>query len=184
LDHLWSPWRLEYVIGPKTAKERRQGVPADAKERRQGVPADSAGCVFCDVSRLPHPASLVVYEGDLSYVILNLYPYNNGHLMVVPYRHEPTLAGLTSDEMNDVGRLTQLSERALREAYRLDGINIGVNLGREAGAGIVEHVHVHLVPRWNGDTNFMTTVGQTRVLPEKLAETAARLRPIFARLVV
>ena len=125
---------------------------------------------------------LVVHEGRTCYVILNLYPYNNGHLMVVPFRHESTLAGLTPDEMNEVGRLTQFSELALREAYRLDGINVGVNLGREAGAGIVEHVHVHLVPRWNGDTNFMTTVGQTRVLPEKLEETAARLRPIFDRL--
>ena len=124
----------------------------------------------------------MVYEGRLCYVILNLYPYNNGHLMVVPVRHESTLAGLTADEMNELGRLTQLSERALREAYRLDGINVGVNLGREAGAGIVEHVHVHLVPRWNGDTNFMTTIGQTRVLPEKLEETAARLRTMFARL--
>ena len=146
----------------------------------------TTGCVFClspgasakgdDAAR-----SLLVFEGSLSYVILNLYPYNNGHLMVVPFRHEPTIAGLTTDEMNELGRLTQLSERALREAYRLDGINIGVNLGREAGAGIIEHVHLHLVPRWNGDTNFMTTVGQTRVLPEKLAETAARLRPIFER---
>ena len=159
MEYLWSPWRLEYVIGPKT----------------------QTGCVFC-VSRPAPPDSLVVCEGVGAYVILNLYPYNNGHLMVVPYRHEPTLAGLTPDEMNEVGHLTQLSERALREAYRLDGINVGVNLGREAGAGIIEHVHVHLVPRWNGDTNFMTTVGQTRVLPEKLDESARRLRPIFAKL--
>jgi ATP adenylyltransferase len=125
----------------------------------------------------------VVFEGTACYVVLNLYPYNNGHLMVVPYRHESTLAGLTADEMNELGRLTQLSERALREAYTLDGINVGVNLGREAGAGIVEHVHLHLVPRWNGDTNFMTTVSQTRVLPEPLESTAARLRLIFRRLV-
>jgi ATP adenylyltransferase len=159
LDHLWSPWRLEYVIGTKTR----------------------TGCVFC-VSRPSPPESLVVLEGQTCYVVLNLYPYNNGHLMVVPYRHESTLASLTTDEMNELGRLTQISETALREAYRLDGINVGVNLGREAGAGIVEHVHVHLVPRWNGDTNFMTTVGQTRVLPEKLEETATRLRPIFERL--
>jgi ATP adenylyltransferase len=170
LDHLWSPWRLEYVIGPKT----------------------KTGCVFClaapvpgktgDASGLPDQAPLIVFQGRTCYVILNLYPYNNGHLMVVPYRHESTLAGLTADEMNELGTLTQLSERALREAYRLDGINVGVNLGREAGAGIVEHVHLHLVPRWNGDTNFMTTVSQTRVLPEKIEETAARLRPIFEQL--
>ena len=128
------------------------------------------------------PDPLVVFQGELVYVILNLYPYNNGHLMVVPCRHESTLAGLTREEMNEVGLLTQRAEQALREAYRLEGINVGVNLGAAAGAGIEEHVHVHLVPRWNGDTNFMTAIGQTRVLPEDLRSTAARLRPIFERL--
>ena len=134
--------------------------------------------MFCRPSDDP----LVVHHGQLSYVVLNLYPYNNGHLMVVPYRHESTLAGLTRDEMNEVGTLTQLSERVLREAYKLEGINVGVNLGSPAGAGIEEHVHLHLVPRWNGDTNFMTVVGQTRVLPEEIQSTAARLRPIFEKL--
>ena len=158
MDHLWSPWRLEYVTGSK-------------KE---------AGCVFCNAPRASDP--LIVSQGTLAYVILNLYPYNNGHLMVVPYRHEPTLAGLTRDEMTETGLLTQRCERALREAYRLEGINVGVNLGAVAGAGIVEHVHIHLVPRWGGDTNFMTVVGETRVLPEDIRSTAARLRPIFDRL--
>ena len=152
------------------------------------------GCVFC----LPAAAStsaeatvdksanaeLVIHQGQLAYVILNLYPYNNGHLMVVPFRHESSLAGLTRDEMNEVGALTQLCEKALREAYKLEGINVGVNLGRPAGAGIEEHVHLHMVPRWNGDTNFMTVVGQTRVLPEEIAAAAARLRPIFRRLAI
>ena len=138
--------------------------------------------MFCHAPDPSTPDPLVVFHGQLSYVILNLYPYNNGHLMVVPYRHESTLARLTREEMNEVGALTQLSERALREAYRLDGINVGVNLGSPAGAGIEEHVHLHLVPRWNGDTNFMTVVGQTRVLPEEITSTAARLRPIFERL--
>ena len=140
------------------------------------------GCVFCHA---PNPSSadpLVVHKGQFAYVILNLYPYNNGHLMVVPYRHQSSLAALTRDEMNEVGLLMQLCEKALREAYQLEGINVGVNLGAPAGAGIEEHVHLHLVPRWNGDTNFMTVVGQTRVLPEDIRETAARLRPIFARL--
>ena len=159
------------------------------------------GCVFCDApyhSKQPlsavasasaeapadrsAEADLVVHRGPLAYVILNLYPYNNGHLLVVPYRHESSLAGLTREEMNEVGQLTQLSERALREAYKLEGINVGVNLGSPAGAGIEEHVHLHLVPRWNGDTNFMTVVGETRVLPEDIRATAARLRPIFERL--
>ena len=138
--------------------------------------------MFCHAPDLSHTDSLLVYRGDLAYVVLNLYPYNNGHLMVVPYRHQSSLAGLTRDEMNEVGLLTQRSETALREAYALEGINVGVNLGAPAGAGIEEHVHLHLVPRWNGDTNFMTVVGQTRVLPEELAATAARLRPIFERL--
>jgi ATP adenylyltransferase len=159
MDHLWSPWRLEYVISKKPD-----------------------GCVFCHASDPSHPDPLLVFRGGLAYVVLNLYPYNNGHLMVVPHRHESTLAGLTRAEMNEVGELTQLSERALREAYQLEGINVGVNLGSAAGAGIEEHVHLHLVPRWNGDTNFMTIVGQTRVLPEEIASTAARLRPIFERL--
>ena len=141
-----------------------------------------AGCVFCVAPDPSRADQLLVYRGELAYVILNLFPYNNGHLMVVPYRHESSLAGLTRDEMTEVGLLTQRCEVALREAYKLEGINVGVNLGAPAGAGIEEHVHLHLVPRWNGDTNFMTVVGQTRVLPEELAATAARLRPIFERL--
>ena len=138
--------------------------------------------MFCHAPDPSRPDPLLVHTGTLAYVILNLYPYNNGHLMVVPYRHESSLMGLTREEMNEVGALLQVSERALREAYRLEGINVGVNLGAPAGAGIEEHVHLHLVPRWNGDTNFMTVVGQTRVLPEEIASTAARLRPIFQRL--
>ena len=162
MDRLWSPWRLEYVTG---------GDKNDTK----------TGCVFCEPSRPPTPDSLVVFEGTTCYVILNLYPYNNGHLMVVPYRHVASLAGLVAEEMAEVGTLTQLSEAALTEAYRPHGMNVGINLGKAAGAGILEHVHVHVVPRWNGDTNFMTTVGQSRVLPEELGATAARLRPIFDR---
>ena len=138
--------------------------------------------MFCHAANPSNPDPLVVHQGQLAYVILNRYPYNNGHLMVVPYRHESSLAGLTRDEMNDVGLLTQLCEKALREAYKLEGINVGVNLGASAGAGMEEHVHLHLVPRWNGDTNFMTVVGETRVLPEDLRSSAKRLRPIFERL--
>ena len=148
-----------------------------------GTGDPAAGCIFCAaLERVDAPDSLVVTVGRTAFVILNLYPYNNGHLMVVPNRHTSSLAGLTRDEMNEVGLLTQCCERALREAYKLDGINVGVNLGAPAGAGIEEHVHLHLVPRWNGDTNFMTVVGQTRVLPEQLTATAARLKPIFERL--
>ena len=160
MDHLWSPWRLEYVSGAKP----------------------DTGCVFCNVLRPPDPDSLIVYERKTCYVILNLYPYNNGHVMVVPYRHTPSLAALTTEELHEMADLEALCERALVEAYSPHGINVGVNLGKPAGAGVLEHVHVHLVPRWNGDTNFMTVVGTTRVLPEELSQSAARLKPIFQKL--
>jgi ATP adenylyltransferase len=125
---------------------------------------------------------LVLFQGTLCYVILNKYPYNNGHLMVVPNRHTDSLTGLDAPELHELIELVQLSEAALRKAYPLEGVNMGVNLGRPGGAGIEEHIHMHLVPRWNGDTNFMTVVGETRVLPEDLLVTAATLRPIFERL--
>ncbi|MBI2189546.1 MAG: HIT domain-containing protein, partial [Acidobacteria bacterium] len=125
---------------------------------------------------------LVVFEGTTCYVILNLYPYNNGHLMIVPNRHVATLGALTDAELREVGVLTQRAEAALTEAYQPHGMNVGVNLGKPAGAGILEHLHVHVVPRWSGDTNFMTVVGEMRVLPEELGASAARLRPIFAKL--
>ena len=160
MDRLWSPWRLEYITRA----------------------AQDEGCIFCQLSQPPENASLVVFEGRTCYVILNLYPYNNGHLMVVPRRHIGSLAALAAEEMTEVGVLTQRCETALTEAYRPQGFNIGVNLGKSAGAGVLDHVHVHVVPRWSGDTNFMTVVGEMRVLPESLGESAARLRPIFARL--
>lgn len=160
MDRLWSPWRLEYVSGTKP----------------------DTGCVFCDAPRVPQPDSLVVFEGATCYVILNLYPYNNGHLMVVPFRHVASLGGLNPEELQELATLVQRAEAALTEAYRPQGINVGINLGKPAGAGILEHLHVHAVPRWNGDTNFMTVVGQMRVLPENLGDSARRLRPIFERL--
>ena len=159
-----------------------------------GAPGSSAGsaddarrtgCIFCDAS-VPRDGSsrdaLVLIRSPLAYVILNLYPYNNGHLMVVLNRHVATLASCTPDELGDLMRLTRHSEIALAEAYKPQGINVGINLGAPAGAGIVDHLHVHLVPRWTGDTSFISIVGNTRVLPEELGQTAARLRPIFERL--
>ena len=160
MDRLWAPWRLSYVTAAQ-------------------VPAQD--CIFCDPSA-GRNIDLVVLRGRHAYVILNLYPYNNGHLMVVPTRHLAALEALTPDEQVELMQLTRLSEMALNEAYRPQGINVGINLGKAAGAGIEDHLHVHLVPRWAGDTNFMTAVGQTRVLPEELGATAARLRPIFERL--
>ncbi len=169
MDRLWAPWRLSYVTAAQ--------VPA-------------TDCIFCDacVGRPPSPqgfggpGDLVVLRGRDAYVILNLYPYNNGHLMVVPNRHLAALEALTPDEQTELMQLARLAEMALNEAYRPQGINVGINLGKAAGAGIENHLHIHLVPRWSGDTNFMTAVGQTRVLPEDLAATAARLRPIFEKL--
>jgi ATP adenylyltransferase len=160
MDRLWAPWRLSYVTAAQ--------VPA-------------TDCIFCDVSS-GRGNDLVVLRGRHAYVILNLYPYSNGHLMVVPMRHLSTLEALVPDEQMELMQLVRLSEMALKEAYLPQGINVGINLGKAAGAGIENHLHIHLVPRWSGDTNFMTAVGETRVLPEDLGATVARLRPIFAKL--
>ena len=138
-------------------------------------------CIFCDTSE-PGRDDLILVRGRVSFVILNLYPYNSGHLMVVPNRHAPNLATLSAEEQAELMRLTRHAEMALTEAYAPQGINIGINLGKPAGAGVLDHLHVHLVPRWNGDTNFMTVVGNVRVLPEDLHQTAKKLRPIFERL--
>jgi ATP adenylyltransferase len=163
MERLWSPWRLAYVTGSTSP----------------------TGCIFCDAtSEAPDPAreALVLVRGRLSFVILNLYPYNNGHLMVAPNRHIASLVAATADELSELMRFTRDAEAALTEAYRPEGINVGLNLGRPAGAGIADHIHIHAVPRWTGDTNFMSVVGNTRVLPEDLRDTAKRLRPIFERL--
>jgi ATP adenylyltransferase len=142
---------------------------------------DAPECIFCEAARAGRD-ELVLIRTGLAYVILNRYPYNNGHLMVAPMRHVANLATSTPDELADLMRLTRHAEIALAEAYTPQGINVGINLGRPAGAGIVDHLHVHLVPRWSGDTSFISVVGNTRVLPEELGQTATRLRPIFERL--
>ena len=160
MERLWAPWRLAYVTSAS-------GEPT--------------GCIFCNITD-PGRSDLIVARGRLSFVILNLYPYNNGHLMVVPNRHVPNLASMEPDELAELMQLTRRSEIVLTEAYRPQGINVGINLGRPAGAGVADHLHVHLVPRWNGDTNFMTVVGNVRVVPEALDATKAKLEPIFDRL--
>jgi ATP adenylyltransferase len=142
-------------------------------------------CIFCDAAAgSPRGADddLVLIRGRRSYVILNRYPYNNGHLMVATNRHVGTLQAAAPDELSELIQLTRHAEMALSDAYQPQGINVGINIGRPAGAGIVDHLHVHLVPRWTGDTSFMSVVGNVRVLPEELAQTSARLRPIFERL--
>jgi ATP adenylyltransferase len=148
--------------------------------RAAGPDADVHACIFCEPTGLNE--SLVLFRGRLCFVILNLYPYNNGHLMVVPKRHIAELASTTADERVELMALVRHAEMALAEGYHPHGINVGMNLGRPAGAGVLDHLHIHLVPRWNGDTSFMGVVGNTRVLPEDLSQTAARLRPIFERL--
>jgi ATP adenylyltransferase len=159
VDRLWAPWRLDYVTSTNEARS----------------------CVFClAADRRDEP--LVIFRGQSCFVLLNLYPYNSGHLMVVPVRHVPSLAATTPDERNELIALTRLAEMALTEAYQPQGLNMGVNLGRSAGAGVVDHLHVHLVPRWTGDANFMSVVGDIRVLPETLEDSAGKLRPIFARI--
>ena len=163
MQRLWAPWRLEYVTGAAGGEPR--------------------SCVFCAALDPAGPSPHLVFRGERTYAILNKYPYNNGHLMVVPMRHVARLADATTVELNELITLTRLAEMALTEAYGAHGINVGMNLGRPAGAGVADHLHVHLVPRWDGDTNFMTVVGDTRVVPEEPAASVARLKPIFARLV-
>ena len=161
MDHLWSPWRLDYVTGK--------------------TPKGSSGCIFCDAIAGGHQSDLVVFRGPTCFVILNLYPYNNGHLMVAPNRHLASLSEATPEELHELIELTQRAEIVLTEAYAPHGMNMGINLGKPAGAGVLDHVHLHVVPRWHGDTNFMTVVGTTRVLPEDLPQSAVRLRELFAR---
>ena len=159
MNRLWTPWRLAYVTEAS---------------------ANTPRCIFCDAAAQLASEPLVVYAGPRAFVILNKYPYNNGHLMIVPQRHVARLADLDAAEAQDLMRLTQAAERVLTQVYAPHGFNMGVNLGKPAGAGIEDHLHVHIVPRWNGDTNFMSVVGETRVLPEELPATATRLRAAFA----
>lgn len=143
---------------------------------------DVDGCVFCAALADTDNARLVLHRGQTAFVILNMFPYNSGHLMVVPSRHIATLGEASPAERAEMMELTSLAEAALSEVYKPQGLNVGMNLGRAAGAGIVDHMHIHLVPRWNGDTNFVSVVGQVRVLPEDLEQSAERLRPVFHKL--
>jgi ATP adenylyltransferase len=162
LQRLWTPWRMAYVQTPS---------------------AEDAGCPFCvlpERSADQDAETLIVHRGTRAFVILNAYPYNPGHVMVVPFRHTAALEDLTDDEAWEMTLLTQRAIRALRTSSGPHGFNIGVNMGAVAGAGIADHLHQHVIPRWGGDTNFMPVVGQTKVLPELLEETYARLAPAFA----
>jgi ATP adenylyltransferase len=142
-------------------------------------PSAVSGCIFCNKLNGPDETELVVCRGNRAYVTLNKFPYTNGHLLVVPAMHVASLEDLDTDTLTELMLLVNRSLAVLRAAYGPDGFNLGANLGRAAGAGIAEHVHLHLVPRWNADTNFMPIVAETRVLPETLDQTYARLRPLF-----
>lgn len=158
MDRLYTPWRLDYVQGERTHE----------------------GCVFCECLEEADEASFLLHRAEHWYVILNRYPYTGGHLLLVLNRHCGSLAECTAEESAEMVRLLPAMERALRKGYDPHGVNCGYNGGAGAGAGIPGHFHVHMLPRWHGDTNFMTVVGDTRVIPERLEDTYARLRPLLA----
>jgi ATP adenylyltransferase len=141
----------------------------------------TGGCIFCEAAdSADEGASLVVFRGKRVFVLLNRYPYTNGHVMVAPYSHDPWLSSSDAETLSELIATIARAERVLVSAYRTDGLNVGINFGSAAGAGVAGHYHVHVVPRWNGDTNFMTVTAGLRVVPEELEVTLARLRPLFA----
>jgi len=154
MDYLWTPWRYAYVSG--ATKE--------------------SGCIFCDAPKESDEKARIVYRGAHCYIILNTYPYTNGHVMIVPYAHLDELQKLLSNAACEMTALTQRMEGVLRQLYRPEGINLGMNLGKAAGAGIAGHLHMHILPRWIADANFVSVIGETRVLPETLDVTWERIR--------
>jgi ATP adenylyltransferase len=158
-ERLWAPWRLQYI---------------------QGENPDE--CIFCAKPALDDGPGLIVRRGQRCFVMLNAFPYTSGHVMVAPYEHTADLAALDEATSLELMTLTQQSISAIRAAYRPEGFNVGANLGTVAGAGVADHVHVHVVPRWEGDTNFMTVIGEVRVLPESLEDTRRNLEEAFSSL--
>ncbi len=158
LRQLWAPWRLEYIQG------------ADEQE----------GCVFCRALEGPEEDSLIVHRGERAFVLLNKFPYASGHVMVAPVRHEGEFGELDAEEALEIHRLASVALGALAETMHPQGFNLGWNLGRIAGAGVLDHVHLHVVPRWAGDTNFMPVLGDVKVLPEALDDTRRKLAEAWA----
>ena len=157
MNHIWSPWRMEYIESNK-----------------------EEGCVFCSAQERQDSAeNLIAFRGERAYVILNRYPYTSGHLMVVPLDHKPNFESLDAPTRAEMMELTSRCMTVLRKVYHPEAFNMGANIGESAGAGIKSHVHIHIVPRWQGDTNFMTVVGDTRVLPEAIEITYQRVRNVF-----
>jgi ATP adenylyltransferase len=160
MKYLWSPWRMTYI--EKHEKE--------------------SGCVFCSAqARADGPENLIAFRGKDAYVILNLFPYTSGHLMVVPFEHKPSIEDLDVKTRTEMMELVSKCMNILRKLYNPHGFNMGANIGEAAGAGVLGHVHIHVVPRWNGDTNFMTTLGSARVLPEFLEDTYKRVKEAFEK---
>jgi ATP adenylyltransferase len=158
-ERLWAPWRLQYIKGEK---------------------ADE--CIFCTKPALDDESALIVRRGQHCFVMLNAYPYTSGHVMVAPYEHTADLERLAEPTAGELMALTQESIEAIRATYSPEGFNVGANLGTVAGAGVADHVHFHVVPRWEGDTNFMSVLGEVRVLPEALEDTQRSLKEAFTRL--
>ena len=159
IQPLWAPWRLQYILSKK-----------------------GDGCIFCEKPREDKDReNLILYRGSRGFVIMNLYPYNNGHLMVVPYRHLFSITELVDEELLDLMRMTQHSVACLKEVYMPEGFNIGLNIGKVAGAGIEEHLHFHIIPRWVGDTHFMALLSEVRVISEHIMSTYDRLFPVFKK---
>lgn len=192
MDRLWTPWRYNYITGSEPSSGEAGGEP---KDTRKGVPpalrawpGQDAGCVFCNLIQSvewgihsgrvedAERAGWIVARRATCFVCLNAFPYASGHLLIVPYRHTDSLAKLPTVEAEEMIRSAQTLETMLRELYQPDGINLGINLGKAAGAGVAEHLHVHQLPRWFGDVNFMTAIAETRILPEELDVTWTRLR--------
>ncbi len=159
MDHLWSPWRYRYLSHERPRE----------------------GCIFCEMAAQSNDEeNLIVHRGLYNFVVLNRYPYTSGHLMVVPFVHADRLNAVENAVAAELMELVRASEGHLQRIYRPGGLNIGMNLGESAGAGIAGHIHMHVLPRWSGDSNFMTTIGETRVLPEELGITWKRLNEAFA----
>lgn len=181
MEYLWTPWRMSYISGKTGADEfNPQSTIHNPKSIEADLPQlESTGCVFCDRARLPESRdreSLIVLRAERNFVILNLYPYNSAHLMVVPYEHTADLTGLDHETTVEMMSLVQKMVQVINAEYSPEGFNVGMNLGRAAGAGLADHLHMHIVPRWAGDTNFMPVVGGTKVMPELLETTLDRLR--------
>ncbi|MGH2448352.1 MAG: HIT family protein [Chloroflexota bacterium] len=158
MNQLWAPWRMPYLDGTEPKQD----------------------CIFCNRNPDEDEQNYVVYRGARNFVMLNLYPYSSGHLMVIPYEHAGSITALPSETGSDMLATAALSVSALSKVMHPEGFNLGVNQGAVAGAGIADHIHLHVVPRWAGDTNFMPVLAEAKVMPELLSATAAKLRPVFA----